>query len=66
MNDPKVWLQTAETKLDHARQIFDIGLYDDAISRAYYAMFYAAKDEKVIVRPAVRLSRTVDKSPRIC
>jgi uncharacterized protein (UPF0332 family) len=43
MTDPEIWLQTAETKLDHARQIFDIGLYDDAISRAYYAMFYAAK-----------------------
>lgn len=30
-------------KLDHARQIFEIGLYDDTLSRAYYAMFYAAK-----------------------
>jgi uncharacterized protein (UPF0332 family) len=30
-------------KLSHARQIFAIGLFDDAISRAYYAMFYAAK-----------------------
>ncbi len=41
--DPRTWLQVAEIKLSHARQIFGIGLYDDAISRAYYAMFYAAK-----------------------
>jgi len=40
---PRTWLQVAEIKLGHAREIFDIGLYDDAISRAYYAMFYAAK-----------------------
>lgn len=40
---PQTWLQVAESKMSHARQIFDIGLYDDAISRAYYAMFYAAK-----------------------
>jgi uncharacterized protein (UPF0332 family) len=33
----------AENKLDNARRIFEIGLYDDAVSRAYYAMFYAAK-----------------------
>jgi uncharacterized protein (UPF0332 family) len=39
----RTWLQLSKTKLDHARQIFDIDLYDDAISRAYYAMFYAAK-----------------------
>lgn len=43
LTDPRTWLQVAEVKLDHARQIFDIGLYDDTISRAYYAMFYAAK-----------------------
>lgn len=43
MNSPATWLDLAKNKLDHARQIFEIGLYDDAISRAYYAMFYAAK-----------------------
>ena len=43
MNSPATWLDMAEDKLDHARRIFEIGLYDDAISRAYYAMFYAAK-----------------------
>jgi len=43
MNSPATWLDLAEGKLEHARQIFEIGLYDDAISRAYYAMFYASK-----------------------
>jgi len=43
LTDPRTWLQVAETKLEHAHQIFEVGLYDDAISRAYYAMFYAAK-----------------------
>ena len=43
MNLPATWLDLAGNKLDHARQIFEIGLYDDAVSRAYYAMFYAAK-----------------------
>jgi uncharacterized protein (UPF0332 family) len=43
LTNPQTWLQMAEIKLSHARQILDIDLYDDAISRAYYAMFYAAK-----------------------
>ena len=43
LTDPQIWLELAANKLDHARQIFEIGLYDDAISRAYYALFYAAK-----------------------
>jgi uncharacterized protein (UPF0332 family) len=38
-----MWLELAESKLDHARRIFEISLYNDAVSRAYYAMFYAAK-----------------------
>ncbi|HVM72535.1 MAG TPA: hypothetical protein VMT91_12315 [Anaerolineales bacterium] len=32
-------MEMAENKLDHARQIFDIGLFNDSVSRAYYAMF---------------------------
>jgi uncharacterized protein len=52
MKDPKIWLELAENKLDHARQIFDIGLFNDSVSRAYYAMFYAAK--------AALLSRGLD------
>ncbi len=43
LKDPHIWLQVAEIKLEHARKIFEVGLYDDAISRVYYAMFYAAK-----------------------
>jgi uncharacterized protein (UPF0332 family) len=43
MSSPAIWLELAGNKLDHAHRIFEIGLYDDAVSRAYYAMFYAAK-----------------------
>jgi len=43
MNSPATWLELASNKLDNARRIFEINLYDDAVSRAYYAMFYAAK-----------------------
>ena len=35
MKDLKTWLGLAEMKLDHARQIFAIGLFNDYISRAY-------------------------------
>jgi uncharacterized protein (UPF0332 family) len=52
LNSPQTWLQLANVKLGHAQKIFDIGLFDDAISRAYYAMFYAAK--------AALLSKGVD------
>jgi len=50
--DPKTWLELAEDKLVHAHQIFEIGLYNDTVSRAYYAMFYATK--------AALLSKGVD------
>ena len=43
MNSPAIWLEMAEDKLDNAKKIFEIDLNDDAVSRAYYAMFYAAK-----------------------
>ena len=43
LKSPQTWLELAKVKLGHAQQIFEIGLFDDAISRAYYAMFYAAK-----------------------
>lgn len=43
LKDPHLWLEMALQKFDHARKIFEIGLYDDAVSRAYYAMYYAAK-----------------------
>lgn len=43
LTEPRTWLEIAEIKLEHARRILDIDLYDDALSRAYYAMYYAAK-----------------------
>lgn len=43
LSSPQTWLDLACVKLDHAHQICDIHLYDDAISRAYYAMCHAAK-----------------------
>jgi len=43
MKSPATWLDLAGIKLAHARQIYEIGLYDDALSRLYYAMYYAAK-----------------------
>lgn len=43
LKDPQTWLEVAEIKLENVHQIFNLGLYDDAISRLYYAMFYAAK-----------------------
>jgi len=41
--EPRTWLDLADDKLAHAQMIFRIDLYDDAISTAYYAMYYAAK-----------------------
>ncbi len=43
LTDPQSWLQVAEIKLENAQRILGIDLYDDAVSRAYYAMYYAAK-----------------------
>jgi uncharacterized protein (UPF0332 family) len=36
-------LDRAQSKLESAQLLFDNGKYDDAISRAYYSMFYAAR-----------------------
>ncbi len=43
LTDPRVWLQLAEHKLQAARVLATAGYYDDTISRAYYAMLYAAR-----------------------
>jgi len=43
LKSPQTWLELAQVKLNHAQQIFEIDLFDDTVSRAYYAMFYAAK-----------------------
>ncbi len=37
------WLTMAEEKLEVARELVALSRFDDAVSRAYYAMFYAAK-----------------------
>jgi len=39
----KGYLQKAERKLEVARKLFDSEDYDDAISRAYYAVFHSAQ-----------------------
>ena len=43
MNTPEMWLRMAEEKLEDAIKIHQVQLHSDSISRAYYAMFYAAK-----------------------
>jgi len=39
----QAYLTLAEEKLDVARELFIASHYDDAVSRAYYVMFYSAK-----------------------
>lgn len=36
-------MERAAQKLTVARRLFEDGFYSDAVSRAYYAMFYAAR-----------------------
>lgn len=43
LGDPRLWLALASEKLKAARTLTDDDFRDDAVSRAYYAMFYAAK-----------------------
>ena len=43
LNDPATWLDLAEWRLSAARSLIADGFFDDAVSRGYYAMFYAAK-----------------------
>ena len=43
LGDPRLWLALASEKLKAARKLTDDDFRDDAVSRAYYAMFYAAK-----------------------
>ena len=39
----RAWLEQADQKIVVAQKLLDLGYYDDATSRAYYGMFYAAK-----------------------
>jgi uncharacterized protein (UPF0332 family) len=42
-DEAKHWLNRAANSLSAEETLVSRGLFDDAISRAYYAMFYAAK-----------------------
>jgi len=39
----KVWLTLAQEKLEVARELLNLCRFDDAVSKAYYVMFYSAK-----------------------
>ena len=43
LNDPTTWTSLADLRMEAVRSLMDKGFYDDAVSRAYYAMYYAAK-----------------------
>ena len=43
MDEVHLLLEKAESKLNSAKILFENRVYDDAISRAYYCMYYAAK-----------------------
>ena len=42
-DEGKHWLKKANNALSASEALVSEELFDDAISRAYYAMFYAAK-----------------------
>jgi len=39
----QVWLALAEEKLEVTHELVDLSRFDDAVSKAYYVMFYSAK-----------------------
>jgi uncharacterized protein (UPF0332 family) len=39
----RAWMSLADEKIVVAQRLADLGYFDDAVSRAYYGMFYAAK-----------------------
>ena len=39
----RAWIEQADQKIVVAQKLLDLDYYDDATSRAYYGMFYAAK-----------------------
>jgi len=43
LDEIKALLEKAENRLEVARSLFENGYYGDAVSRAYYCMFFAAK-----------------------
>jgi len=43
LDEVNLLIEKAESKLVSAKILFEKGIFDDAISRAYYCMYYAAK-----------------------
>ena len=43
MDERQILMERAYEKLEVAKSLFENGFYSDAVSRAYYAMFYAAR-----------------------
>lgn len=43
LGEPELWLERAREALEAARVLRDREFYNESVSRAYYAMFYAAK-----------------------
>jgi uncharacterized protein (UPF0332 family) len=43
LDEKQILMERAYTKLEVAKSLFKQGFYSDAVSRAYYAMFYAAR-----------------------
>ncbi|MCD6146033.1 MAG: HEPN domain-containing protein [Methanosarcinales archaeon] len=43
MDEIKALLEKAENRLEVSRSLFENSYYEDAVSRAYYCMFFAAK-----------------------
>lgn len=43
LDDVKILMKNSNEKLEAAKILFKNGFYGDAVSRAYYAMFFAAK-----------------------
>jgi hypothetical protein len=43
LEEVRIYLRLADEKLVVARDLLDLGHYRDAVAKAYYTMFYAAK-----------------------
>lgn len=43
MDETEILMKNAYEKLEAAKTLFENGFYGDAVSRAYYAMFFASK-----------------------
>lgn len=43
MDEKQILIENAHEKLEAAKNLFENGFFNDSVSRAYYAMFFAAK-----------------------